>query len=656
MKKHNSSMSHHHMMMLLDFKKRFYASLVLTIPILSLSETVQNIFHFKITFPGSIYISFLLSSIIFFYGGTPFLKGFISEIKKKSPGMMTLISLAITVAYVYSSLVVFGLPGKVFFWELATLIDIMLIGHFIEMKSVMGASMALEELVKLLPSKAHLIKDSGNVTDVSLSNLKVQDIVLVKPGEKIPSDGIIIKGITSVNESLLTGESLPVQKKKGDSVIGASINGDGAIQVQIKKVGKKTYLFQVIDLVRKVQESKSHTQALADQASFWLTVIAIVAGAITLIIWLAFGKTIFFSLERTVTVMVITCPHALGLAIPLVVAISTSIGAKNGLLIRDRTAFENTRNLNMVVFDKTGTLTKGKFAVTDIISIGGTKTNDILSRAASLELSSEHPIGKGIVSKAKKMGINFGEPESFRAIPGKGVRAKLNEEDVQLLSLTAFEDKYGKIKDERIKKLFSQGKTIVTILSNTKLLGVIGLADEIREESIEAIGRLKQMGIKCAMLTGDNKKVAQWVADELSLDTYYAEILPQEKQEKIEELKQKWLKVGMVGDGVNDAPALVAADVGIAIGAGTDVAVESADIILVKNDPRDVAKAIELSRTTYSKMVQNLWWAAGYNIIAIPLAAGILYNFGLILSPALGAVFMSLSTIIVAANAKTLRV
>jgi len=538
-------------MMLLDFKKRFYASLVLTIPILSLSETVQNIFHFKITFPGSIYISFLLSSIIFFYGGTPFLKGFISEIKKKSPGMMTLISLAITVAYVYSSLVVFGLPGKVFFWELATLIDIMLIGHFIEMKSVMGASMALEELVKLLPSKAHLIKDSGNVTDVSLSNLKVQDIVLVKPGEKIPSDGIIIKGITSVNESLLTGESLPVQKKKGDSVIGASINGDGAIQVQIKKVGKKTYLFQVIDLVRKVQESKSHTQALADQASFWLTVIAIVAGAITLIIWLAFGKTIFFSLERTVTVMVITCPHALGLAIPLVVAISTSIGAKNGLLIRDRTAFENTRNLNMVVFDKTGTLTN--------------------SRAASLELSSEHPIGKGIVSKAKKMGINFGEPESFRAIPGKGVRAKLNEEDVQLLSLTAFEDKYGKIKDERIKKLFSQGKTIVTILSNTKLLGVIGLADEIREESIEAIGRLKQMGIKCAMLTGDNKKVAQWVADELSLDTYYAEILPQEKQEKIEELKQKWLKVGMVGDGVNDAPALVAADVGIAIGAGTDV-------------------------------------------------------------------------------------
>jgi len=643
-------------MMLLDFKKRFYASLVLTIPVLLLSETVQNIFHFKIIFPGSFYISFLLSSIIFFYGGTPFFKGFISEIKKKSPGMMTLISLAITVAYVYSSLVVFGLPGKVFFWELATLIDIMLIGHFIEMKSVMGASMALKELVKLLPSKAHLIKNDGNMTDVPLSNLKVQDIILVKPGEKIPSDGIIIKGITSVNESLLTGESLPIQKKKGDSVIGASINGDGAIQVQIKKVGNKTYLFQVIDLVRKAQESKSHTQALADQAAFWLTVIAIVAGAITLVIWLAFGKTILFSLERTVTVMVITCPHALGLAIPLVVAISTSIGAKNGLLIHDRTAFENARNLNMVVFDKTGTLTKGKFAVTDIIPIGGAKTNDILIRAASLELNSEHPIGKGIVSKAKKLSINFEEPESFRAIPGKGVRAKLNEEDVQLLSLTAFEDEYGKIKDERIKKLFSQGKTIVTILANAKLLGVIGLADEIREESIEAIGRLKQMGIKCAMLTGDNKKVAQWVADELSLDTYFAEVLPQEKQEKIEELKQKWLKVGMVGDGVNDAPALVAADVGIAIGAGTDVAVESADIILVRNDPRDVAKAIELSRTTYSKMEQNLWWAAGYNIIAIPLAAGILYSFGFILSPAIGAVLMSLSTVIVAANAKTLRV
>jgi Cu2+-exporting ATPase len=646
-------MADHHAQMLADFKKRFIISSIITIPILILSPLIQSFFGFTLVIAGSEYITFLLSSIVYFYGGYPFLKGIFNELKAKTPGMMTLIAVAISVAYFYSSAVVFGLPGKYFFWELATLIDIMLLGHWVEMRSVMGASRALEELVKIMPTIAHLVKDSGTV-DIRVEELKAGDKVLVKPGEKIPVDGVVIEGKTSVNEAMLTGESKPVEKKEGDEVIGGSINGEGSITVEVKKTGKETYLNQVIELVREAQESKSRTQDLANRAALFLTIIALSVGTITLIAWLMFGQDFVFAIERAVTVMVIACPHALGLAVPLVVAVSTSLAAKSGLLIRDRQAFERAKDLQAIVFDKTGTLTEGKFGVTDIIPLSDESEDEILMLTASLEASSEHPIAQGIVNSSKEKGIELKHVENFKAIPGKGVEGAVDRKKLKVVSPGYLKENRIEISDEEVEKVKQQGKTVVFLLENEKPAGAIALADIVRKESKEAISRLKEMGIKCMMLTGDNRYVAKWVSEELGLDDFFAEVLPHEKANKIKEVQQSYA-VAMVGDGVNDAPALAQADVGIAIGAGTDVAVETADIVLVRNDPRDAADIIMLSKKTYSKMFQNLLWATGYNAFAIPLAAGILYAYGILLTPAFGAVLMSLSTVIVSINARLLK-
>lgn len=645
----------HHAHMVDDFRKRFWISLVLTVPILILSPMIQEFLGLgeALRFPGDMYITFILSSVVFFYGGYPFLKGLFDELKEKSPGMMTLIALAISVAYFYSSAVVFGVPGKVFFWELATLIDIMLLGHWIEMKSVMGASRALEELAKLMPSDAHKVMEDGSVKDVPLSELHSGDRVLIKPGEKIPADGLIVEGETSVNEAMLTGESKPVSKKENDKVIGGSINGEGSLTITVEKTGKDSFLSQVIDLVRQAQESKSRTQDLANRAAFWLTIIALTAGAITMFIWLAVVNQDFvFALERTVTVMVITCPHALGLAIPLVVAVSTAISASNGLLIRNRAAFERARNIQAIIFDKTGTLTQGKFGVTDVIVLDGEiKKEELLKYAASVESRSEHPIAKGIAESAK----DLYEVKNFKAITGKGAEGKVNGQDVKIVSPGYLKENNIAAEDGKIDELSVQGKTVVYVLIDGKVKGAIALADIIREESKETIAALKNMGIRCLMLTGDNKQVAKWVAEELELDDYFAEVLPDQKADKVKEVQSQGLIVAMTGDGVNDAPALATADIGIAIGAGTDVAVETADIVLVRSNPRDVTTIVKLAKATYNKMVQNLAWATGYNAFAIPLAAGVLYSYGIILSPALGAVLMSLSTVIVAINARLLK-
>jgi len=643
----------HHAMMVKDFKKRFFVALILTIPVLILSPLIQKVLGFNLQFSGDKYVLFALAVAVFFYGGWPFLKGFVEEIKKKQPGMRTLIALAITVAFLYSSAVVFGLTGKFFFWELVTLIDIMLLGHWIEMRSIMGASKALEALAKLMPSEAHLVKGS-KILEVLVSNLVIGNIVLVKPGEKIPSDGIIVKGASNVNESMLTGESKPVSKKIGDKVIGGSINGEGAIHVKITHTGEDSYLAQVIKLVKQAQESKSKTQDLASKAAMWLTVIAITAGLSTLFAWIYFGLGFAFSLERMVTVMVITCPHALGLAVPLVVAVSTSISAKNGLLIRKRAAFENARNTDVIIFDKTGTLTKGEFGVTDIVSEEKYLDKDVLSYAASLESNSNHPIALGIMKEAKSQNIKLSSVQNFKLLSGKGVIGRLNKENISVAGKNYLKEKNIKVNNPKMDKLVEQGKTVVYVLVGNKVVGAIALADLIRDESREAIKKLKSMGIKCMMLTGDNKQVAQWVAKDLGLDDFFAEVLPHEKSEVIKKVQAKGQRVAMVGDGVNDAPALVQADIGIAIGAGTDVAIESADIILVRNDPRDVATVIGLAKATHRKMKQNLLWATGYNVVAIPLAAGVLYNSGIILTPAIGAVLMSLSTVIVAVNARFL--
>lgn len=638
--------------MVADFRKRFWISLALTFPILLLSPMIQKAIGIEeiLRFKGDLYILFSLSTIIFFYGGYPFIKGFINEMKAKKPGMMTLIAIAITTAYLYSSIVIFGLRGKIFFWELATLIDIMLLGHWIEMKSIMGASQALEELAKLMPSTAHKIVE-GNIKDEPLHEIKKGDKLLVKPGEKIPADGIVIEGETTVDESMLTGESKPVMKKEGSTVIGGSINGDGSIIIEVSKTGKDSFLSQVIELVKEAQESKSKTQNLANRAAVWLTIIALSSGIITLFTWMiVMNKDIAFALERAVTVMVITCPHALGLAIPLVIAVSTALSAKNGLIIRNRMAFEKAKNIQAIIFDKTGTLTKGKFGVTDVIAFNDMDEKEILKYAASIESHSEHPIAAGIVSAVNE----FFEIEEFKAIPGKGAEGKVNGKYVAVVSPGYLKERGIEI-DNGVKKIASQGKTIVYVLIDGQLKGAIALADIIRPESKKAIAKLKKMGIKCMMLTGDNKQVAEWVAKEVGIDEYFAEVLPNEKAKKVKEIQSRGFIVAMTGDGVNDAPALAQADVGIAIGAGTDVAVETADIILVRNDPMDVVSIIGLAKATYRKMVQNLAWATGYNAFAIPLAAGILYGKGILLSPAIGAILMSISTVIVAINARFLK-
>jgi len=642
--------------MVADFRKRFWISLAFTAPILLLSPMIQRFLGLGVTlqFPGYTYVLWALSSTVFFYGGWPFLKGLIDELKKATPGMMTLIALAISVAYFYSSFVAFGLSGKFFFWELATLIDIMLVGHWIEMKSVMGASRALEELAKLMPSDAHKVMPDGSVADVPLDQLRTGDHVLVKPGEKVPADGVVVDGESSVNEAMLTGESKPVHKTAGKPVIGGAINGEGSLTIEVQRTGKDSFLSQVIDLVREAQASKSKTQDLANRAAFWLTIIAIVGGAVTLFVWLVImGKDFAFALERTVTVMVITCPHALGLAVPLVVAVSTAISARNGLLIRNRTAFEAARKIQAIIFDKTGTLTEGKFGVTDTVLLDGKlNENELLAYAASVEAHSEHPIAQGVVNSAKESW----DVKDFKAIPGKGALGVVKGKKVMVVSPGYLRENNLEIHDSKIDELNAQGKTVVYVLIDNKVMGAIALADIIRPESKEAVKRLKEMGISTMMLTGDNKQVAKWVADELGLDEYFAEVLPHEKAAKLKEVQSRGLTVAMTGDGVNDAPALAQADVGIAIGAGTDVAVETADIVLVRSNPLDVVAIIGLAKATYKKMVQNLVWATGYNAFAIPLAAGVLYKFGILLSPASGAVLMSLSTVIVAINAKFLKV
>ncbi|RLE69558.1 MAG: heavy metal translocating P-type ATPase [Thermoprotei archaeon] len=648
-----SGMKHNHMQhskIIKDFKTHFIISSLLTIPIILLSPFIQNIFGYKIVFKYRNLILLVFSTIVYVYGGKPFLIGIVNEVKKRKPGMMTLIALAITVAYVYSIAVSFGISGKTFYWELATLIDVMLLGHFIEMRSLLGASKALEKLISLMPTEAHIVTPDG-VKDIPVTELKKGDIMLVKPGEKIPTDGIIVKGETSVDESMLTGESKPIYKKPGDVVIGGSINIEGSINVKVEKTGRETYLMQVIQMVKKAQESRSKTQDLADRAAFLLTIIAIIAGTITFTSWLFMEKDIVFALERMITVMVITCPHALGLAIPLVVSVSTSLSANNGILIRNRDAFEKARTIQTIVFDKTGTLTKGKFTVTDIIRLDEMDEMEILSYAASLENNSQHPIAEGIVKKAKEKNIKLYEVEDFKIIPGKGVHGRISGKEVYIVSPVFLKEKNLWRNDGRINRVMGQGKTLAFLIIDNKLVGCIALADTIRKEAREIVNRLREMNIKVYMLTGDNSKVAKWVADELKLNGYFAEVLPHQKLEKIKELQKNGDIVAMVGDGVNDAPALIQADIGIAIGAGTDIAIESADIILVKNDLRDVIAIISLAKATYGKMIQNLGWATGYNSFSIPLAAGILYNYGILLSPAIGAILMSLSTVIVAINA-----
>lgn len=643
--------------MIEDFKRRFWVSLLLTIPVLILSPMIQLFLGLdnSLRFRGDILVLFALSSIIYFYGGFPFLKGIYEELRlKKKPGMMTLIAIAITTAYIYSSIVAFGLRGEIFFWELATLLDIMLIGHWIEMRSVMSASRALEELAKLLPSTAHRVMDDGTLRDIELEELKVNDKILIKPGEKVPADGDILEGRTFINESMLTGESKPVSKQPGGEVIGGSLNGEGSVTVRIKRLGKDSFLSQVIGLVEEAQKSKSRTQNLADRAAFLLTVVAIAGGIITFFLWnLLSSYDTAFALERTVTVMVIACPHALGLAVPLVVAVSTSIAAGNGFLIRDRTAFEKARNVTAIVFDKTGTLTEGNFGVTDIVNFSGDLNDeDILKYAASVEANSQHPIAKGIVGSAKE---TF-KVENFNSITGKGIEGSVSGRTIKVVSPGYLAESSIAYDTDKISKIQAQGKTVVFVLIDNHPAGAIALGDRVRNESIEAVKKLKDVGIKVYMLTGDNTQTAKFVSDELGLDDFIAEVLPSEKSGKIKEIQNEGFTVAMTGDGVNDAPALAQADVGIAIGAGSDVAVETADVILIKNNPNDVAAVIELSRSTYKKMIQNLWWAAGYNIIAIPLAAGVLYKLGILLSPALGAVLMSASTVIVAINARLLKI
>lgn len=634
-----------------QFKTKFLVSLILTVPILVLSETIQAWFGFHVEILFQKEVLFLLSLIVYLYGGLPFLKGMVRETRNRQPGMMTLIGTAISVAFFYSAGTVFFIGGKDFFWELATLIDVMLLGHWIEAKSVMGASRALEELIKIMPTTAHRVED-GEIQDVPVSELKTDDIVLVRPGEKIPSDGLVIEGESFVNQAFLTGESKPVHKEKGEEVIGGSINGEGVIRVRIEKTGEETYLAQVINLVKQAQESKSRTQDLANRAAALLFYVALGAGIITYIAWFI-SEGSFFALERSVTVLVIACPHALGLAIPLVVALSTSITAKSGILIRNRKAFEMIRNLDAVVFDKTGTLTLGKFGVSDVVSF--VPEEELLKLTASVELNSEHIIAKAIVEYVEEKGIGIPQSDEFKAMPGKGAYGRVDKKTVHVGSPNLLKEMEVELDNEEIKEFQEQGKTVVFTLVDGKLAGAFGLSDSIRKESYEAVKELKKAGLKVYMLTGDSEEVAHWVSKELGVDDYFAQVLPNEKAEKIRLLKESGYRVAMVGDGVNDAPALVTADVGVAIGAGTDVAIESADIILVKNDPRDVPKVMDLSGKTYSKMVQNLWWAAGYNIIAIPLAAGILHNFDIVLSPAIGALIMSLSTVIVAFNSQTLR-
>lgn len=643
----------HHKMMTADFKRRFYIVLILTVPIMALSPMIQHFMGVNWQFRGSRYMLFALSTAGFFYGGWPFLKGLIEEIKSKNPGMMTLIGFAISVAYIYSTATVFGLKGEDFFWELATLILIMLLGHWIEMKSIAGASKDLELLVRLIPANAHLVMPD-KIDEIKTETLKEHDIILVKPGEKVAADGIISAGESYLNESMLTGESKPVKKNIGDKVIAGAMNGNGSIRVTVTHASRDSYLSQLVKLVDGAQKAKSKTQLLADKAAKWLTILALVGGISTFLYWYLTGKPLDFAMARMVTVIVICCPHALGLAVPLVVAKSTSLAAKNGLLIKNRTSFENARKITTIVFDKTGTLTLGKFAVSKVISVNkDVDEKEVIRLAAALEQNSEHPIATGILQKAKDLSVNIPETENFKAITGKGVEATIEGNKIRVVS-------QGYLKENNIAVPDSfqvnDRETVAFVTVNNKLIGWIALSDEIRPESAEAIKTLKENNIRSILLTGDNYKVAKSVSESLGMDSFIAEVLPDQKLQKIKELESKGEFVAMTGDGVNDAPALAQADIGIAVGSGSDIAAETAGIVLVNSNPKDIVSLILFGKSTHRKMIQNLIWATGYNVVALPLAAGVFYHWGILLSPAAGAALMAVSTIIVAINASMLKI
>ncbi len=655
---HNEGVNKHEGHNVNVFKNKFWVSLVLSVLVVLYSEMVTQLLGFTApVFPGSGYIPLILGSVVFFHGGWVFLQGAYRELKAKQPGMMTLIGMAITVAYVYSLYSKLLLNGETLFWELTTLITIMLLGHWMEMRAVQGAQGALKELAKLLPDTAEVVR--GNKTEIiPLEQLKEGDVILVKPGGKIPADGTIAEGRSEVNESMVSGESKPVSKDIGSEAIAGTINGDGSLKIKVDKIGEKTFLSGVMRLVAEAQSSKSKLQMLSDRAAFYLTIIALVSGILTFIIWILNSSGVNFALERTVAVLVVACPHALGLAIPLVASISTNMAAKNGLLVKQRLALEAARNIDVVLFDKTGTLTKGEYGIDKLIGSSGNSPELVLKLAASVNANSEHPVAKAIMQEVEKRKLQFSPALDFQRIPGKGTKAIVDGKEVFVGSATLLQESGAGMDSQLVEqnsRAEKQGKTIIFVIVDKKLVGSIALADVIREESREAIKSLKAMGVRVGMITGDSQDVAAWVAGELKIDEYFAKVLPEQKASKVKLLQDKGLKVAMVGDGINDAPALTQADLGIAIGAGTNVAIESAGIILVKNDPRDIPKVIKLSKLTYSKMIQNLFWATGYNVVALPLAAGVLASKGILMQPALAAVFMSLSTVIVALNAVMLR-
>ena len=641
------------------FRKRFWISLALTVPALLWDPTIQDWFGFIApAFPGSVYVPAVFGTVVFFYGGLIFLQGAFRELATRLPGMMTLIGLAISVAFLYSAAVAVGFSGHPLWWELATLVTIMLLGHWIEMRSISQAQGALKELAKLLPDTALRITGSDQSEEVTVDLLRDGDLVLIRPGASIPADGVVKSGKSSVNESMITGESRLIAKHEGENVIAGTVNGEGSLRVEVTGTGEKTALAGIMRLVGQAQTSRSRAQALADRAAYLLTIVAIVAGGATLAAWLALGATLDFTITRVVTVLVIACPHALGLAVPLVVAISTTMGARSGLLVRDRRGLEEARELNVVVFDKTGTLTLGEHRVVETVMLPGRDEDDVLRLAAAVERDSEHPIARALMKSAQERGLDVPRAENFQSMAGHGVQATVDGRELKVGG-PALLRRLGIGPAEELRRAaerFGQkGQAAIYLVDGDRVIAVVAIADAVRPESCEAVEKLHREGIEVAMLTGDSEAVARSVAQELGIDTVFAQVLPEDKVEKIKELQSQGKKVAMVGDGVNDAPALLTADVGIAIGAGTDVAVEAGDIVLVRSDPRDIPRIVRLSRATYRKMVQNLWWAAGYNIFAIPLAAGVLAWAGILLAPAVGAILMSASTVVVAINAQLLR-
>jgi len=654
---HKAEGHDHHAMMEADFRRRFWVVLALTIPVLILSPTIQQWFGFSLTFPGYRYLLFAMATVITFYGTWPFYKNARKALRSGVLDMSVLVSIAVSTGYLFSVGSTFLFTAVDFYWEVSTLVAVLLLGHWLEMRAVRGTAGALKELTKLIPPMANRIAEDGNVEEVPTSEAQKGDLLLVRPGDKVPMDGRVVEGQSSVNEAMLTGESRPVPKKPGDEVIGGTLNGEGALRIRVEKTGEETALAQIINLVKEAQASKPPVQRLADRAAHWLTIIAVLVALVTFLFWFFISaQSAVFALTLAVTVLVIACPHALGLAIPVVTTISTSLGARNGMLIRNAEATETARRLDAVIFDKTGTLTKGEFGVTDVVLLGDWDEETLLRRVAAVEINSEHTIAQGIVRAAQERELSLPQANDFEAVPGKGARATVEGRHLFIGNRALMEQIGVAVPDApRLAALGGQGKTVVYAAADGRLAGAVALADMVRDESREAVRALKQMGLEVAMLTGDSQAVADYVAAELGLDTVFAEVRPEQKADKVKELQGQAKVVAMVGDGINDAPALVQADVGIAIGAGTDVAVESAQVVLVKNDPRDVVRLIRLSRATMSKMTQNLVWATAYNVIAIPMAAGLLQPLGIVLRPEWGALIMSASTVIVAVNALLLR-